>query len=792
MIINKQNYRRRQLNMQNISNNINSNSNRVPLSNSSVSLKPLLTQLQQLQQSASEISKSVITPLIKAAESLNEDLISNQAMDTSGKALMQSIIEHAEGISRNEQSRAISAPFSNEWLFKEEAFEEISSNNSKKEDHTILLMSLYNSVLSSCYDMENVFAVEETHTLEQKGVQRFYKIRRNHQFVELHIDGHKPELSSIELYQFKNSTEKLQYLMQLIPIDQIQVSGLDIVVLEDITVDHCITSVKSMIISQAMTASPDFFETLSACLQSLIGSAEIKFGLIPKIFLNEKPVYGEALFPNSILIKAATRNKVPDETYQSWVSSLFAEGSNISIKKKESADINALLQKEGIEWYEQLPLFYNERLVGVLEIFSSNKSVDASMLQHIEPVLPLIGQLVQSGIRSFYDGIEKVVQEQFTSIQPSVQWKFNEVAWQYMRDLQQEGRTEIQEIEFKDVYPLYGAIDIRNSTIERSKAMNRDLQIQFNSLIGLLHELSARTQFVLLEEKIFTAQKWLDEINATDECTQQLEIGEFLENNILPFLLDFKTRDAEVSQLIDQYLKIIDEKKGQAYENRRQLERSMKMVISAVSNYIDKVQREIQQTYPAYFEKFRTDGVEYDIYIGQSICPETPYSDIYLKNLRLLQLQSMAHIARFTASMRERMPVPIETTQLIFLHSQSIDIKFRKDEKRFDVEGAYNIRYHVVKKRIDKVNLLGVEERLTQPGKIAIVYSNPQDATEYTAYIDYLKGQGVLLDDTEFLDLEELQGVNGLKAIRVGVNLEEQEQELRFPAMKDAPRFTGA
>ncbi len=45
---------------------------------------------------------------------------------------------------------------------------------------------------------------------------------------------------------------------------------------------------------------------------------------------------------------------------------------------------------------------------------------------------------------------------------------------------------------------------------------------------------------------------------------------------------------------------------------------------------------EIQQAYPSYFEKFRTDGVEYDIYIGQSIAPDKPFSDIYLKNLRLI------------------------------------------------------------------------------------------------------------------------------------------------------------
>ncbi|WP_431214458.1 hypothetical protein ACQ86N_06430 [Puia sp. P3] len=71
---------------------------------------------------------------------------------------------------------------------------------------------------------------------------------------------------------------------------------------------------------------------------------------------------------------------------------------------------------------------------------------------------------------------------------------------------------------------------------------------------------------------------------------------------------------------------------------------------------------------------------------------------MYLRNLRLWQLNSMATIVRLTHALLPQMPERLETTQLIFVHSSSIDISFRKDERRFDVEGGYNIRYQVVKK----------------------------------------------------------------------------------------------
>jgi hypothetical protein len=180
----------------------------------------------------------------------------------------------------------------------------------------------------------------------------------------------------------------------------------------------------------------------------------------------------------------------------------------------------------------------------------------------------------------------------------------------------------------------------------------------------------------------------------------------------------------------------------------------------------------MQQSYPHYFEKYKTDGVEYTIYIGQSIAPNNPFNMLYLKNIRLWQLSSMAEIARITNALIPSLQVPLQTTQLILIHSQPISISFRRDERRFDVEGSYNIRYEMMKKRLDKVHIRGTNERLTQPGKIAMVYSNPKEAQEYQEYILFLQSKNLLLPGLEHLELEELQGIGGLKALRVVINLQ--------------------
>ena len=97
-------------------------------------------------------------------------------------------------------------------------------------------------------------------------------------------------------------------------------------------------------------------------------------------------------------------------------------------------------------------------------------------------------------------------------------------------------------------------------------------------------------------------------------------------------------------------------------------------------------------------------------------------------------------------------------------------IRFSPDERHFEVEGAYDIRHEIIKKRIDKAILKSTSERLTQPGKIAIVYSNRQEAAEYLEYIDYLQSAGYLTGETEDVELQDLQGAQGLSAFRVTVN----------------------
>ena len=53
-----------------------------------------------------------------------------------------------------------------------------------------------------------------------------------------------------------------------------------------------------------------------------------------------------------------------------------------------------------------------------------------------------------------------------------------------------------------------------------------------------------------------------------------------------------------------------------------------------------------------------------------------------------------------------------------------------------------------------------------------MVYSQPKEGREIQRHISYLQDRGYLLENHETIDLEDLPGVRGLRAIRARVNLE--------------------
>lgn len=610
------------------------------------------------------------------------------------------------------------------------------------------------------------------------GLSKYYQITTDDRFVDVHVQGELPDLDLSQISQIANKVN-WESLQSTLPLANFRFEGFSIVTIKDITVSHVLENIKDMIMGTQL----DFYDDrILDSLKTMVGDKDIEFELLPFLKLNGKLVLNSSKTDHkSPILELIKMHKVKEEELEGLIKRLLETRSRILVNAgmlSNSQDLKPIeeeLKALNIASYALIPILHHAKLVGVFEIYTEKEnSLNENVLAKLEEVSPLLAQILGNASVKFQLSIDEVIKEKFTSLQSAVQWKFNEKAWEYLQNIHDgQPLPTVGNIMFENVYPLYGAVDIKNSTIERNKAFSIDIEIQLQELKKALHQLNAVLGIGILEEMIFTCNNFLEQLKVEMMDSFQMRVIDFLDREVADALLHFKETDVRSSEIIKKYEEVIDPETGIAYEHRRNLEDSIQLVNTAINGYLELFNVEVQSSYPCYFEKFRTDGVEYDIYIGQSIAPEKPFNHLYLKNIRLWQLTSMAAMAGITANLAPQMKIKLETTQLIFVNVNSIDISFRTDERRFDVEGTYNIRYEIIKKRIDKITIKGTNERLTQPGKIALVYMNSKDIEEYKSYILFLQKKGVLLDDLEELELEELNDVRGLKGLRVGVNYDQ-------------------
>jgi hypothetical protein len=538
-----------------------------------------------------------------------------------------------------------------------------------------------------------------------------------------------------------------------------------------------INNIKNYLLHLDSFNDVETFSKLQEEVRKLIGVPGVSIGITPFFFINDRFVFSAIHSVNSLFLKNLETEEEKEKA---------SEGLKIHFNQNQSPLVipeiteDALLSFSFVNHLRQqgwnglivCPLRNHNELIGVLEIVAAEPDViTEDILKKIDIALPLFELAVNRTWAALDAKIDKVIKEQFTAIQPSVEWRFTEGALNYLLKCEADEEAKLDPIQFDNVYPLYGSIDIRNSSTERNKAIQKDMLEQLDLASAIIVKARKEKPFPLLMEVEFKIKKFRHSISNIILSDDEIAINQFFKKEVVELLHQLKDIYPSLEEEITNYFNSTNSIVDMVYHHRKEFDESIMVINKALARFMDKEQQAAQQIYPHYFERFVTDGLDFNMYVGQSIAPRIPFSDFYLRNLKLWQLSTLGRAAVLTHNLVNNLPVQLQTTQLILAHHYPISISFRAAERKFDVEGAYNIRYEIIKKRIDKVHLKDTNERLTQPGKIAIVFSQPDEAAEYLKYIEFLTDQGLLKGEVERLDLEELQGVSGLKALRVAVNL---------------------
>jgi hypothetical protein len=436
-----------------------------------------------------------------------------------------------------------------------------------------------------------------------------------------------------------------------------------------------------------------------------------------------------------------------------------------------------MILSKGIRSLVVAPLHYQRELIGMLSLGSPHPGdLNTLLMPRLQEVLPLFSVAVKRSVDELHSRVESFIKEQFTAIHPVVEWRFRKTVLGAMeRPGSEHGPGEMDPIVFRDVHPLYAVSDIRGSSTHRAWAIQADLLKQLGLARDVLRAAHDARALPILDQLTHRIDGHVAEIEVTLRSGDELGVMNFLKADVEPLFDHLQTFGDTVRERIDAYRAAVDPGIGLVYARRKEFDESVTTINETISSYIDLEEQAAQGMFPHYFEKQKTDGVDYTIYLGGALREDGIFDPLYLKNLRLWQLMVACGVALRAERLKDRLPVPLDITNLILIQHAPLAIRFRFDEKRFDVDGAYNVRYEIIKKRIDKAIIRGTTERLTQPGKIALVYSHATEAAEWREYIEYLQRLGYLTREVEELELDELQGAQGLRALRVTVDLSNRE-----------------
>jgi hypothetical protein len=743
-----------------------------------ISFNKLLEQYEELAKSNDDFVAAKAKRILKAQEpypELREGFtdfsLLEKYKDEIGIILQDSF---SPVLTKNEIKTA-SVPFQNVIFNSSKRFKniietagddfELTIKNLPEDDTYIIACTV---ILNFCYGYNLNFKRPFFYEIpDANGIKRYYKILYNADFTEIIPTEKAIKITQEDYDQLIDNYDNIDLWKEKFPPDSYIFKGFVISNIFDVTDDQSISNIKSSLISEENRKEEGFMEGFHEIFRSLLGLKDIRVGF--SIYNKEDStfdrVYGKGV--ESFLLL--------DDDSMSCSSTLCDRSFDTLVKDKKFYAVSDVdkyyklskgrapqyksLHSQGVKSAILAPIAKDDELLGILELISDQPKVLNSInANKLVDVMPFIVSSVLRSKKEEENLIEAIIQQECTSIHPSVRWKFEKEAKNFIKEQFDGNQVSFNKIAFEDIYPLYGQIDIKGSSHARNWATKQDLTIQLGAVKEILEAALKVEPLPIYEQFIYQIDGYLGNLESHFQVDSEQQISEFFRQDIDPLFEHISGSGKFISE-IESYVKLLDTKTNSLYKHRKDYDDTITAINKKMSSLLDQKQVEAQAMYPHYFERFKTDGVEHNMYIGESITKEQTFNPIYLYNLRLWQLQVMCEMENEFYQSQSKFPISMDVASMILVFSTPLTISFRMDEKQFDVDGTYNARYEIVKKRVDKAFIKGTKKRITEKGKISIVYSQKKDEIEYLRYVKFLQSKNYLGDDVEIVELEDLQAV---------------------------------
>jgi hypothetical protein len=635
----------------------------------------------------------------------------------------------------------------------------------------------YLMILRKFYDIHQTLDYPLICTVsdEETGLDRHYQFHADFRFVDVKPLGELKTLSDKEIALVKDNLTRPEVLATVLPPDNFIFHGFTAFQAVEVTHSVVISSLERDLIDKQSLISLEGFQRLQTRLRTLLGRPDIHAGLAAVVgeeilMLNQ----GCALEHNCIF---ADSKHISKSAFMGTTFERILHSEEIIVVPDALADNSlAFMRQEfeasGMRSLLIAPLYFQGDCIGAIEIKSPHPGdlgpMEALTISQLQPLFAIA---IKRALDDLGAQVEAIIKEKCTSVHPVVEWRFRQAAFRLLGSRISGTHAEMEPIVFPGVYPIYGGCDIRGSSLARNKAVEDDLSRHLQLGLKIIESAKEVTPLPIYNQLSSRLERHVAGLNQGLGSGDESAIISLMRRELEQNFDHFRCLDIKVRQVVEEYEKEVNPQLGTVYFQRQLFEKSVGLLNERLATFLDQEEVELQKIVPHYFQLHRTDGVDYLMYAGDSLMEHGGFNSLLLKSLRQWQLTLACGLGWHTEHLRGEIPIELETTHLILVQDSAFNVRFRFDEKRFDVDGAYDIRYEIIRSRLDKAAVKETGERLTQPGRIAVVYTSPPEGVEMRRHIEYLQEEGFLNQDLEKLELEDLPGVQGLKALRVGINL---------------------
>lgn len=605
---------------------------------------------------------------------------------------------------------------------------------------------------------------------EDLGLPEFFSFTFDERFIDVQVlDGDPPPINEENLIKLRTDpNSSLEDWLELVPINRFAFKGFSLVSSTDVTTQEALAGIHREL-QHGTLIDHNRLKNLQTFFQIFTRAPELTLRIyVPRkdnVLLISPKAEANAgcMLSNSVKIPKASLigtqfYEVFSSPEQKWMSRI----------EYLEADFLKHLNQTYNEAVLLIPLIEGDEILGALELtLHERKHLLRSSPYVLSEMVLAITQALRRSMIDLQQRVQNIIQSHCTALHPSVVWRFENEARKY---LEKAETANFSEIVFNNVFPLYSQSDIQSSSMFRNEAIRADLNLQLDLAAKALTAMNSDQEMPIYGEMLFRVEERKERLKGELHSSDELSIQQFLNRDIESIFREFGKEKQPAHQAIEAYQNQLDSKYGMVHIERGRYERAVTQINHEIMAMIDKEQISAQKMIPHYAEKTSTDGVELSLYLGKALLHNRSWSDLHLRNLRLWQLILTCRIARYCEAKVPELELPLRMTHLVLVQDMPLTIRFSTEEKEFTVDGAYNIRYEIMKKRIDKATIVGSDnERLTQPGMVAVVYSHSSEADMYRGFFQYLQNIALIDSEIEDHELEALQGLTGLRALRVKV-----------------------